>query len=191
MSSGFRPPYRASRSMKATQGGLTLIELVMTLSIASLLSTLAVPSFQDLVRANRIAALSNEFSAAIQFARSEAITRGTRVSLCSSANPEAATPSCSTGIGWAEGWIVFVDGGTPGALDGADQPLRLGQPAASDATIDGGTRFADFLSFEPTGISRGGDGLPNGHFEIQLDTKSRCIYLNATGRARIDRNACS
>jgi prepilin-type N-terminal cleavage/methylation domain-containing protein len=42
------------------QLGLTLLELLVTLSIAAILVTLGAPGFQDLIRNNRAATQSND-----------------------------------------------------------------------------------------------------------------------------------
>lgn len=40
------------------------------------------------------------------------LTRGTRVSVCASDAPLAATPTCSGSNAWNGGWIVFTDDAT-------------------------------------------------------------------------------
>jgi type IV fimbrial biogenesis protein FimT len=54
--------------------GFTLIELMITVVIASILMALAVPSFVDLTRRNAIASESNRLLAALQLAKVKAMT---------------------------------------------------------------------------------------------------------------------
>ena len=63
---------KRTRSME----GVTLIELMITLSVAAILLSLAIPSFQQIAATNRVAGLTNELTAALNLARSEAIKRG-------------------------------------------------------------------------------------------------------------------
>ena len=68
---------------------------------------------------SRMSAGVNEFVAAVQLARSEAVKRRLPVTLCRSSDSTSATPSCGTGAAWQDGWIVFVDDNDG---DGGSQP---------------------------------------------------------------------
>lgn len=64
----------AGETMKR-QPGFTLIELMVTIVVAVILATVAVPGFQRIMATNRIAADYNEALSGLNFARSEAIKR--------------------------------------------------------------------------------------------------------------------
>lgn len=88
--------------------GFTLIELMITIAIAGILLAIGVPSMRDMIHQNRLTGHVNEFVAANLLARSEAIKRGSQVTLCRSANAESSN-TCSTGAGnWSSGWLVVV-----------------------------------------------------------------------------------
>lgn len=61
--------------------GFTLIELMVTIVLIALLAGLALPNFSLLVRKNRVQSLSEEFYGLLQYARTEAVTRGQGVTL--------------------------------------------------------------------------------------------------------------
>ena len=98
---------------KPRQVGMTLIELMVTLAVALLLLLIAVPMFSRFTGSNQLTASSNALSTHLQLARSEAIKRGTGVTICASG--DGAT--CAGTNYWELGWIVFVDGQTPGVVD--------------------------------------------------------------------------
>ncbi|MBW8811742.1 MAG: prepilin-type N-terminal cleavage/methylation domain-containing protein [Lysobacter sp.] len=53
--------------------GFTLIELLVTIAIAAILLALALPTFTESIRANRVSTATNQMLATLNFARSEAV----------------------------------------------------------------------------------------------------------------------
>ena len=86
------------------QRGFTMIELLITITIAVILLTIAAPSFQSFIAQNRVESASNQLLASFAYARSEAIKRGARITVCKSSD----AANCG-GAGWEEGWIIFLD----------------------------------------------------------------------------------
>ena len=102
--------------MKNTpQSGLSLVEILVTLSIISLLMGAAVPQFQAMVEKNKVQALMDEFASSLYLVRGEAAKRGFHVSLCAS---NTAKTECDTSVAnFSAGWIIFVDYDGDGLLD--------------------------------------------------------------------------
>lgn len=171
------------------QTGVTLIELLVTLSIAVILMTIAVPGFQDFFRRNRVDAAASDLVTALNYARSEAIRRGARVTVCASANPSAATPVCADDK-WADGWVLFQDGGTKGAIDGTDTGniMRVSGKAPSGVTISTGANIKKFVSYLPSGLA---DGVSNDTYTICNGEVGKKVILNNTGRVRTEQTSCS
>ncbi len=93
--------------MRHTQynAGFTLIELLMVIAIAAILASIAVPSYQWIMSRTRLSTQANELTTALSLARSEAVKRGVRVTVCKS----SSGTGCTTSGNWQQGWIVFVD----------------------------------------------------------------------------------
>lgn len=94
--------------MKRAPNGFTLLELMVVLAIAGVLAAIAIPAMGNFMRNSRITAAANDVMAALHFTRSEAIKRRQPVTLCTSANAQAATPACANSP-FLTGWIAFVD----------------------------------------------------------------------------------
>lgn len=105
------------------QSGFTLLELMITVSVAAILLAVGVPGFQEFVRNNRQAAEVNKLVATLQLARSEAIARNKLVGVCPTT--AADNDSCSGSTNWATGWIVFVDESSNGVREDAEEVLRM------------------------------------------------------------------
>lgn len=76
------------------QRGFTLIELMVVVAVAGILAGVVAPSFQEMIRNNRITADVNHFVTAIHAARSEALKTGLPVIL----QPISGS--------WNNGWTV-------------------------------------------------------------------------------------
>ena len=182
-------PFSGNKLSK--NGGFTLLELMIAVAIVGILTTLALPSFREMLRQNRATGLANDLAAALNLARSEAIKRGTQATVCKSGNITAASPTCSTAANWQDGWLIFVDTGVAGTVDGTDVRLKVGQPSNSVAVIsaDSSNTFANYVSYLPSGMSKG-SSWSNGSLNICVDGAERSVILNTTGRVRFSKGTC-
>jgi type IV fimbrial biogenesis protein FimT len=177
--------------------GVTLIELMVVIAILAILTTLAVPSFDSWRNSSRLSSYSNLLATSLNYAKSEAVSRGVRVTLCRSAAPEATPPSCTAGSNWNTGWIVFVDnthisGNVAGTLDGADVLLKQ-VSSTLGANMNADDNFNGWVSFLPSGMSRGSGGAGNGNFALCLTsvTAGMDVAVNVVGRVTLAKRVCS
>ena len=162
--------------------GYTLLELMVTVTIAGILMGVAVPSFTSIISSNRLTTYANELVTALNFARSEAIKRGQDVVVR------------KTGTNWEDGWQVFVDidRSTPAkqnVLDAGDIVLRIYSKLSDSFTLRGNNNFTNFIRYQPDGTSSNigsfvicdnsdGNNIPEAY-------TSKLITVNILGRPHL------
>jgi type IV fimbrial biogenesis protein FimT len=137
--------------MKTAQFGFSLVELMVTVAIATILASLAVPSFRTTLVGQTVESTADTLVSDIRFARSEAIKRTNRVTICGS----STGTSCYGANAWHNGWIVFVDDDGDGVVDTGDVVLRVQSAVtgiSSIAATDGNAR--SHFVFQATGWSQ-------------------------------------
>ncbi len=180
---------RPSNRTAACICGFSLVEFMIVLAIAAILMGLAAPSFRSLLQKQRIGAALNDFFAAINLTRSEAIQRGTRVDLVP-----------SDGVDWSKGWVIFVDRNNNQKPDGGEQIIFSHGPVSEGMTIQSALTDSNvqYLAYNGTGRSRtnANSQTPQaGSFSFSLDKQVRRIKINFMGRARVcdpelDKTSC-
>ncbi|MEO7053228.1 MAG: GspH/FimT family pseudopilin [Rhodanobacter sp.] len=129
------------------QHGTTLIEQIMVLTIIGVLIGVAVPPLRRALGHNRLQVAQTDFIAALQHARSTAVTSGKRTLFC----PSTDGTQCSGSTQWELGWLLGHD------TDGDHQPD--GRPSYTGAVYTG-LRIASSsgrhdVRFKPDGSSPG------------------------------------
>jgi type IV fimbrial biogenesis protein FimT len=177
--------------------GVTLVELIITIAVAAILLSLATPGLRSFIASNSVAGLTNELTAALNLARSEAIKRGKTVTICKSSNVTAAVttsaPACdsSATATWPDGWLVFLDAGTRGTRDGSeDTILKIGQPSTRGA-IQTGADLARYVSFFPDGTTTADGTQAARTLTICKAPSQRTIVVSRTGQIKTAKGACS
>jgi type IV fimbrial biogenesis protein FimT len=155
------------------QRGVTLLELLTALVMVSVLLAMAVPSFRNFTRNNRVTAAQNDLVTALNLARSESLRRSQPVAVCSTT--DGAT--CGTVNDWQTGWIVFVDqpGGVTGALDAGEQIVQVWRLSSTEAEIKSTNPYVEY---RPTGEATGAFGLdvsPHQHCAAGQKQKRRTL----------------
>lgn len=79
---------RGSRRTRQV-AGFTLVELMVTCAVIGILAVVGLPAMTWLINAGRLQGHASDISAALQLARSEAVRRNARVTVCPSGNGAA------------------------------------------------------------------------------------------------------
>lgn len=165
------------------QHGFTLVELLITIVVATILVALAVPAFHNFVQNNRITAQVNELITALTLVRSEAIKRKQTITICSSSDGSTCTGA------WDQGWIIFTDANGNGTVDaGTEDILRVREG------LTGGATLVETASLSSIQFDRLGSASVPANFQLRIpDCKgdqARDITLLVTGRTDVSRVSC-
>lgn len=138
---------------KQRQTGLTMIELMIVVTIAAILASIAAPSFSDLINNTRLTSTMSQLTGDLNRARSEAIKRNRRVLLC----VRGTDTACGVGTNWQNGWLVCYDEDQDGACDATSaanpNPIVVHQALNANLTL---TALATSVYFNPSGTQGAG-----------------------------------
>lgn len=155
------------RSKNSGSQGFTLLEVMITLVVLAVLVLGVAPSLADFVKRNRAAAVTNDVLAAFQYARSEALARGSWVIVCRRPQVGDADAACtdsnlavashcscatattsSTADGWEDGWLVVADADRSQSVTVGDNLLRVAGPVGGAFTVRGNANVRNQIEFE-------------------------------------------
>ena len=151
------------------QRGVTLVELMVALTVLSVLLYIATPSFRDAGLPSQLRAVANNMVAATQIARSEAIKRNATVTLCVSSDGK----TCGTG-NWQQGWIVIGGGTVLHSEPAAPFGYRVTPAAGSIA-----------LTFDSTGLGASPDSFTVCRLTPTVGAQERVVTITAAGRTSV------
>jgi len=159
--------------------GLTLLELLVTLTILSIILITGIPSLTKQISESRTKTATLTLLDAIETTRSTAVFRNQHVLLQ------------STNKKWHEGWILFVDKNNNGSLDNDEETLAVNE--GLDAVITQSRAPMDsYVGFIGTGEGRqvgvgGSGGFLAGTIKVcpQAEGGGYSLVLSKGGRTRV------
>ena len=169
--------------------GFTLVELLYTLAVAALIMGVGIPAFTNTMRNTSMTASTNSIVTALHSARSEAIKRRARVTVCP-AELSGEDPACQPG---GTSLLVFANMADDAIYNvGVDVEIQFQQWTRGD--VDTLTdNLPGYVTYVPTGFtSLIGGGPLTGDLvfcDARGDNSARVLSISATGRPQIRRRA--
>jgi len=162
--------------------GFTLIELMVTIALAGILTALAAPSMTSVFKTNRVQAEASSFVGDLVLARTEAVKRGQNVSACVSSDGS----TCLTSNTWQSGWIVFSDSAAAcSGTTSATPAIRVRKPFTGTDTFVASLASSSCVTFNREGFTSN-LGTSTVTFTLHtadnLTTATRCVAVNLGGR---------
>ncbi len=184
----------------ASSTGFTIIEMMIAVAVIAILVRIAAPTVRDVTLNARMSAQASNLIVDFATARSEAVHRNARVTICTS-----STGSSCTGTTWEQGWMLFVDNNRDGSLSAGEAILKVSPALQAGNTLevsgDSSSGGARYVPYWPSGVispsSSATVTLRMCDFRTTLNVgggaasnKGRLITINNTGRPAISRITC-
>lgn len=178
-------PTNSWRRQRNTATGFTLIELMVTIALMAILLGIAAPSFVTFKRNSELTSIANNFLAALNAARTEAMKR----------NMFALVMPANNDNDWSQGWNVFVDTNDNGVFDSGDIVVMQQEAPPPYITLTGNGSTAasrSYVRYDGSGFSRPMSGntanttLTIARSDASSDVRQiRRIVVAVTGRPRV------
>lgn len=159
--------------------GLSLLELLVTITIVSIVTVVALPATANWARQQDTLASVHLLTQSLALARQEAVTRQTRVSIVRNTS-------------WQSGWQVFVDINGNATLDGEDTLIHAQMPLRN-VVITGNGSMTSYVMYSEDGRSipanSTGNAWVSGRLDVCANTSSVTAYgivIARGGRVRIE-----
>ena len=170
-----RPIFFNVKNLYSAFKGFTLIELMVSVSVTSILLTIAIPNFSDFIVQMRVDNEISQLHRLLLITRNAAINTGQKAIIC----PLNKALECTDQ--WKNELSVFVDINDNKKLDVNEEVIRI------RAAINEGDKLAygkgrNKITFKPSGQL---SGLANGTFRYcpqHHDQKARGIVIARSGR---------
>lgn len=146
--------------LKANKG-FTLIELIVTVAIVIILSTIALPSWTSLIQENSISSAVNRVQSIYQLTRSEALKRNEDITLTSSNNMQT--------------WTLSND------VSGASSTIKTATLSTEQVTITSGDGSTDEISI----TVKGSGFAENKSLAFSWEDEYRCLIIFSSGQSKI------
>lgn len=176
--------------------GFTLVELIVTLTVAGILFAIAAPGLKQFVSSNRLTSQANDLMGDISLAKNEAIKHNTTTGICASSTGTSCTASAGD---WGGGWYVYYvcPANDSTCVIGANVTIKSHEAITGSNSLivkstdtGGAVASADVLNFGKNGT------LSNQNFTYQFtlcdsrQKKSRVINTTVIGQPSISEGAC-
>jgi type IV fimbrial biogenesis protein FimT len=151
---------------KTGQHGFTMTEILIVVAVIGILTSLAAPSFSQLIKSQRMKSMATDINASLSLARSEAVKRNTNVTL-----------SPTTAGSWQNGW-------------------QIADPDNAGSNIQVHSGFTGVTATGPASVTYQSSGRIQGTtapaFDISATGVSdqRCVSVDLTGRPNVKAAAC-
>lgn len=185
---------------RANQLGFTIIEIMIVVTIVATIVAAAVPSFSNIIKNQRIRGVTSEIVSTLQTARSEAVKRSTRVTVCFKQQETGnGCQNLGTNVINTNYIYAFIDDDNSQSRNGSEETLyqsnRFNESVLFKHPSTASMRVRRSISFDARGNANfglGADAFNNSQREGVIglcddrndNTYGRVIRVGKTGRTQ-------
>src|SRR5690554_3232759 len=159
-------------SLVKTQLGFSLLELMVTLTIAGILAAIAVPTMQSIITNRHADKLASELQLDIMYARNQALSVSKAVTMKPLSNS------------WDNGWVIEQDGNT----------IRQKGSASNPIAKKTGEITSTYTTATPLTFDKKGQSAATGTFTINVadctGNRKRTLQINSIGQLMTTNASC-
>lgn len=184
VASSTQPPRACPK--RSGDDGFTLLEALVVLALLGILLSLAAPAMSRLQGGHRLQAQAEGFLDSLVLARSEALRRQQRVSLCA----QAAEGTCDINGQWQQGWLVFVDENDNGVREVQEALIEVHAALPPAVQLGVTSTVKAYFSYGPEGRSMSANGAfmaGSWRFCQASLPQGWQVVSNALGKPRIEK----
>ncbi len=178
--------FSVSAAARGLARGFTLLEALVVLALLGILVSLAAPAVSDLRARHQVQAQAEGLLGSLVLARTEALRRQQRVSLC----PRADQSRCDASGLWQQGWLVFVDANDNGLREDWETLVEVHAGLPSAVLWDRASTAKAYFSFGSEGRSTSTNGAFMAatwrfcHVALPVGWQ---VVVNALGKPRLEK----
>ncbi|PIE20460.1 MAG: hypothetical protein CSA61_01685 [Neptuniibacter caesariensis] len=170
-------------ALRVRSAGFSLFELLIALSLASILLGVGVSSFSHVTDRIRFDADVAAVKGALSYARMKSVTRNERVIVCRWNGANGCTGHSARGhYQWVHGLAIFNDPNFNKILDTPSESILKIVPFTQLTNVVWSR--GEVVAFKPNGSALG----YNGTFRLDIGQHRARLILSMTGRLRYDAN---
>lgn len=166
--------------------GFTLLEALVVVALLGILVAIAAPAVSGWSARHQVQAQAEGFLGSLVLARSEALRRQQRVSLCA----QAANQTCDANARWQQGWLVFVDANDNGLREADEALIEVHAALPAAVLFDADSTAKAYFSYGSEGRSASTTGAfmaATWRFCRASLPEGWQVVSNALGKPRIEK----
>lgn len=165
--------------------GFTLLEAMVVIAVLGILVGLTTPAMTGLRARHQLQGQAESFLDSLVLARTEALRRQQRVTLCA----KTLQGLCDADARWQQGWLVFVDHNNNGLRESGELLLETREALPQSMHVVVRNTVKTYYSFNAEGRSEtasGGFMAGSWRFCMTTTTSAWQVVANALGKPRIE-----
>jgi type IV fimbrial biogenesis protein FimT len=170
-----------ARKRNLYRQGHTLVELLITMTILGIVTSLAIPALGNMRAKNTMAGSINLFLTQLQYARSTAVTREKNITLCPTTNNLQCRNDHQS---WGDGVLIFEDSNKNQTRDAQEPVISIQEGFDTAITIASSSAHRNRITFLPLGRAWFSNTTVRFCHQQQPEL-NRAIIISNNGRVRV------